>query len=234
MYRQMGPLVTRAVNRKCYHQAMDGPQKYEVTPISAFFPVFPEKGAIIDGEKGMKISVDTLKSLPVDLVKAFNDAHKVSEEYRERYRAGDRAAPSELVRINRCFFNLQWVKEALYEMCLSGRGWNLGRGRQKGTAKLSAHYVIALVRVCESKGMSKDKAFHEIGEKAGLSYDRVKRLYYDALKSPQIRPYALETGPTRTVTKSELEEMGRELGWKEGLKAESTGGHPPTDPSAAE
>ncbi len=117
----------------------------------------------------------------VRLIDAMKNREKTSREYRKRYEQGDKAAVIELLEKDARFINERWVKEAWLR-----RGSK--RGNKWGNTRIDRRVILGLVDSLADKGMSRERAFHSLSKRIGITYERIKALYYESRKVSTYQP----------------------------------------------
>jgi hypothetical protein len=130
---------------------------------------------------------------------ALKDFRKVNKIYRDLCKSGDKRAVLELLEKVPPFVYVPWVKR-------TGLRSGIKRGRKWGSTQIARSVIMALVDALESK--SKEGAFIFLSEKMissegkKYSYERIKALYYDSLKSPRYVPLLIVSKPSKDTDES--------------------------------
>jgi len=131
-----------------------------------------------------KFKIQGYESGEVSIAKAEKNKKEISEFYKNRFEHGDITAISEIIKINPFFLNENWVKGAVVSSIYNGKIKHIfKRGRRKHDNVIDGMLLVSIVDALETPNRKKENIFHELEDKIGLSYDRIKQLYYETLKN---------------------------------------------------
>jgi len=167
------------------------------------YPVF-DRSSLTDAEP-KSARVIGYESEKLTISDAIKNRETILGPYKSRYKRGDKNAVIELIEREPIFKEDPWVKRVLgkiFRRSRPGRKWDGGfKERWK---------VRALVDSFLSYGLSKnrEKAFQFLSAKLSISYNQIKRLYYesyDTQKSPDCAPFITSWAPKDNEPKEDFE-----------------------------
>jgi hypothetical protein len=160
------------------------------------------------------LPLGALASGSIDLLRAQEEAQELLRRCKHRLRKGERWAILDLLEVNIEFITVPWVRESLGRL-LKG-GLSLRRpGRPRFRYARHPLFIVGLVQVLIEQGRAKntERAFHLVAELGlELSYEIVKRAYYQALRDARFGPIVLRFPElAREISAEEAGPAGRLL-----------------------
>lgn len=189
---------------------------FEVIPASVALPMRPVIDEASLSERNLKaLKAAKLQGPTTTIEEAQANTKRISDEFRQRFLAGDREAWRHLLDVNPEFIREPWVADALISAYRAGRLFERKRGRPRGPSHdtwFRGLIIVALVEALARKDRkSREAVLQDLsdGQVAGLylSYQRLKNVYYEMRSDPRLRSLLFaDEARCQVMTEEELNE----------------------------
>jgi len=180
---------------------------YEVVPVRLSIPLMPEP-ILPTGSRS------NLKNATFQQASSFQTSIQSAEAFtREKIKQCRNAIKARnFDGFNRIISSLPALQDSLavqemlhrYEKRIHG-----SRGRPAGRYTYNPTVIAGLVNqaIATGKAKNREQAFLVAGQLLGLSYDVVKRYFYNAMSVAEFQPTFIETGEARIATAEDMQKL---------------------------